>query len=242
MPSLLEQQQDFASRILGSGAAAGLTVYRANAFGNWGKALAAAYPIARKIVGAEFFDGMAYEYAHAHPSTSGDLNEYGAHLPEFVAAFAHTQDLPYLADVARMEWLAHRAYYAADSMQFNMESLTGIRPQNYTALLPRLAASCGVMASHWPLARIWAVHQDDYRGEVDVNLAAGPDRILVHRPRWRAEVSSLSPGDYSFLASALGGAGLGEALERAAAAHPAFDSAVALAAWVKAGVIASLEP
>ena len=242
MPSLLEQQQDFASRILGRGTAAGLAVYRANAFGNWGKALAAAYPVARKIVGAEFFDGMAREYARAHPSTSGDLNEYGAHLPEFVAAFAHTQDLPYLADVARMEWLAHRAYYAADPAPFDLKGLSFMDSNLHAALRPILAPACALMASDWPLARIWAVHQDDYLGEVDVNLAAGPDRILVHRPRWRAEVSSLSASDYRFLEAALGGATLGEALERAAAGDPAFNPAIALASWVQAGVIASLEP
>lgn len=242
MPSPLEQQQDFAALILGSGAAVGVAAYRANAFGNWGKALAGAYPIVRKIVGADFFERMARGYARAHPSTSGDLNEYGAQMPEFAAASAHTRDLPYLADVARMEWLAHRAYYAADPVPFDFKVESFMDSNSYAALRPILAPACALMASDWPLARIWTVHQDDYLGEFDVNLAAGPDRILVHRPRWRAEVSSLSAGDYGFLAGALAGAALGEALERAAAVDSAFDPAVALAAWVKAGVIASLEP
>ena len=110
MRSLLEWQSGFAASLLGRGGAPGVSVYRSNAFGNWAQALAGAYPIARKVVGADFFEGLAREYARAYPSASGDLNEYGAHLAEFVAAFPHTQDLPYLPDVARMEWLAHRAY------------------------------------------------------------------------------------------------------------------------------------
>jgi hypothetical protein len=205
-------------------------VYRGNVFGNWAQALAGAYPIVRKIVGADFFDGLARQYARAHPSASGDLNEYGAQLPDFVAAFPATQDLPYLPDVARMEWLAHRAYYAEDAALFNLRTLDG-----YSVL--RLAPACALLVSEWPLARIWTVHQDDYEGEIDVDLRSGPDRILVHRPGWRAQVRSLATGDYRFLDSVREKRTLEEALEAAAAEDAAFDPSLALARWVDAGVI-----
>lgn len=231
MPSLLEAQARFAEALLGRAGAPGLAVYRGNVFGNWSQALAGAYPIVRKIVGEEFFEGLAREYARAHPSASGDLNEYGAQLAEFVAAFAPTQDLPYLPDVARMEWLAHRAYYAADAAPFGLEALD---ESSRLALTP----PCALLASEWPLARIWTVHQDDYEGEIDVDLGAGADRILVHRPRWRAQVRSLAPGDYRFLDCARRARTLGEALEAAAAEDPGFDPSLALAGWVDAGVIA----
>jgi hypothetical protein len=234
MHSLHELQAQFGAALLSRGGSPGMQVYRSNVFGNWSKALAAAYPIARKIVGEEFFEGLAREYARAHPSTSGDLNEYGAQLAEFVAAFPHTQDLPYLPDVARMEWLAHRAYYAADAAPFDLTKTSDSDPE---ALRPRLAPACALLVSDWPLARIWVVHQDDYAGEVAVDLRGGPDRILVHRPRWRVQVRSLAPADYRFLDMARQGKRLGEALEAAAAEDPAFDPSFALAGWVDVGVI-----
>src|SRR5687767_15785454 len=190
MPSLLEAQARFADALLGRAGPPGMAVYRGNVFGNWAQALSSAYPIMRKIVGEEFFRGLAREYAAAHPSASGDLNEYGAQLAPFVADFARTQDLPYLPDVARMEWLAHRAYYAADAAPFDV---TGISHSNPQALRPRLAPASALLASDWPLARIWVVHQDDYAGEVAVDLRSGPNRILVHRPRWRVQVRALAP-------------------------------------------------
>lgn len=230
MPSLLERQSHFAAELLGRAGPPGMAVYRSNVFGNWAQALTSAYPIVRKIVGEEFFQGLAHEYARAHPSGSGDLNEYGSALGEFVAEFAHTQDLPYLPDVARMEWLAHRAYYAQDPKPFSYESLS-----EFSRLV--LAPPCALLVSKWPLARIWTVHQDDYEGEIDVDLRAGPDRILVHRPRWRAQVRSLAPSDYRFLDMARQGKTLGEALEAAVVEDPAFDPSLALAGWVDAGVI-----
>lgn len=210
-----------------------MQAYRGNVFGNWSKALAGAYPIVRKIVGAEFFKGLAREYALAHPSTSGDMNEYGAQLAGFVASFPQTQDLPYLPDVARMEWLAHLAYHAADSRPFDFKALPAL-PENPRL---RLAPSCTLLVSGWPLARIWETHQDDWRGAIDVDLQAGPDRILIHRPRWRVEVCSVAPGDYRFLESALGGATLGAALEAACTLDASFDASMALATWVRKGVV-----
>jgi uncharacterized protein len=227
-------QSRFAAALFAGSGPPGMAVYRANVFGNWAQALSSAYPIVRKVVGEQFFQHLAREYAHAQPSVSGDLNEYGERLAEFLAGFDHTQDLPYLPDVARMEWLAHRAYYAADGNAIDFKKLHGPSPEN---LRLALAPACALLASPWPLARIWTVHQDDYEGEIEVNLRAGPDRILVHRPRWRVQVRSLAPGDYRFLDIARQGRTLGEALEAAAAADPAFEPSRALAGWVDAGVI-----
>jgi hypothetical protein len=234
MPSLPEYQAGFAAALLDRGGDAGLLAYRANVFGNWARALAGAYPVVRKIVGAEFFEAMAREYALAHSSRSGDLNEFGGDLPAFLARFEDVQDLPYLPDVARMEWLAHVAYYAADPVPFDL----GQCPAAASHL--RLAPGCSLLVSHWPLGRLWDVHQDDYAGAIDVDLAAGPDRILVHRPRWRAAVTPLAPGDFGFLDGIGRGESLGAALE-AAATDPDFDPGVALAHWVAEGVIVNRE-
>lgn len=231
MPSLHERQARFGDALLCAGGSPGMQVYRGNVFGNWGKALAGAYPIVRKIVGAEFFEALARRFALAHPSAGGDLNEYGAELAQFVADFPHTTDLPYLPDVARMEWLAHRAYFAADAAPFDFGTALPENPRF------RLAPSCALLASPWPLGRLWAVHQDHYFGPVDVDLAAGPDRIVVHRPRWRVQVRSLALGDHRFLESVLGGVALGSALEAAASVDPAFDASRALAHWVDNGVL-----
>jgi hypothetical protein len=199
-----------------------LAVYRGNVVGACTKALAGAYPIVAKIVGESFFEGMAREYLRRFPSTSGDLNEFGDSLAQFVAHFAHTQDLPYLPDVARMEWLAHRAYYAADAAE---------------GPGPRLAPACALLTSRWPLARIWEVHQDDYQGEFSVDLDAGPEQILVYRPRFRVLVGAISAGGYRFLERLRAGAPPAAALDAALVAEPGFDLGAALAAWVEAGVI-----
>jgi hypothetical protein len=226
MRSLLELQREFGDELLGAGGAAGMAVYRGNAFGNWHGALAGAYPVVRRIVGEAFFEALARDYARACPSQSGDLNEYGAALAQFVERYDGTRDLPYLPDVARLEWLAHRAYFAADPAHFDFSRPTEVR----------LAPACELMASAWPVARIWEAHQEGGRPEL-VNLSAGGERALVHRPDWRVEVTALRPGDFHFLECLQAGETLGAALEAAVSADPAFVPQLALATWVHAGVL-----
>lgn len=227
MPSLLEQQRAFAAALLERVADPRLRVYRANVFGNWSAALAGAFPIVRAIVGPAFFELVARDYARASPSTSGDLHEYGAQMPAFLDGYAQAGDLPYLPDVARMEWLAHLAHYAADAPPFDLSRPTEVR----------LAPDCALLESDWPLRRIWDAHQEG-GDPATVDLGAGPDRILVHRAGWRMEVCSLRAGDHRFLERLQAGDALGRALEAAVAADAAFVPRAAFAAWVQAGVIA----
>ncbi|MGA8051539.1 MAG: DNA-binding domain-containing protein [Burkholderiales bacterium] len=215
-----------------------LAVYRGNVVGAAGKALAGAYPIVVKIVGEEFFEGLAREYLRVHPSVGGDLNEFGESFAEFVAGFPHTQDLPYLADVARMEWLAHRAHYAADAEALDLGRLGAVPEEAYGRLRLSLAPGCALMASCWPLARVWEVHQDDFEGEFSVDLDSGPQRILIYRPNYRVLVGVLGAGGYRFLQAVASGAPLAGAVDAALAAEPDFALGTALAAWVEAGVIA----
>ncbi len=71
-----------------------LAIYRGNMNANAARALAATYPIICKLVGDEFFGGVARAYCRQHPSVSGDLNELGAHLADFIGAFPPAQSLP----------------------------------------------------------------------------------------------------------------------------------------------------
>jgi hypothetical protein len=256
MSQLDRLQRSFATALAHAGEAAGiaplfagdaarvlerLAVYRGNVIGASTNALANAYAIVAKIVGAEFFAGMAREYLRRHPSTSGDLNTLGGHFADFVAEFPHVQDLPYLPDVARMEWLAHLAYYASDDAPLDLGRLAAIPPESHGSMRLVLAAGSALLESPWPLARIWEVHQDDFAGEFAVDLASGPDRILVHRPRFRVHVEALTPGAFAFLQRAHAGAPLAASLEAALAAEAGFDLAAAITHWVETRVICAFD-
>jgi len=217
-----------------------LAIYRANVAANAAGALASIYPIVRTLVGNEFFEGLAHAYCGAHPSASGDLNELGEHLAEFLPAFAPAQALPYLPDVAHLEWLAHRAHYAADHAPLDVGNLTSLSEDDYARLAVMLHPAVAVVSSAYPLFRIWEVHQDDYRGEFAVDLAAGGERVVVYRPQFRAAVARLAPGEAIFLTAVARGKRLGPALEDARNHDPGFDFASSLQNWTLANIVVEL--
>src|SRR5262245_50676916 len=111
-----------------------LGVYRSNLVGSTTHALTAAYPVVAKVVGAEFFAAMAREFAKCVPSKDGDLNWFGVQLAEFLEGFAPVRELPYLPDLARLEWSVHRAHYAADVAPLDVIRLAGVAPAEQPGL------------------------------------------------------------------------------------------------------------
>ena len=205
-----------------------IALYRGNVLAARTKALQAAYPVLAKIVGEEFFAGLAREYMQAHPSTSGDLNGFGAELGSFLAGFAPAAELPYLPDVARMEWALHSAHYAADHPPFDLARFAAVPTDKHAGLRFDFHPAVTLLQSDYPLARIWQVHQDDYSGEFSVDFDGGPYFVVVQRPRWRAEARDIDAAGFAFLHELKRGESLGAAVEAAFAQRPDFDLGGAL--------------
>jgi len=252
MPDVLELQTELARALDGEPASESLlrlfagdapdvdrrlAVYRGNLLGTATHALAAAYPVIAKVVGGEFFEAMAREYARYSPSTSGDLNQYGVRLPEFLERFAPVRELPYLPDLARLEWAVHRAHYGADVDPLDVMRLVAVAPAQQSDLRLRLNPLCALFESPYPLARIWEVHQNDYTGEFSVQFENGPFHALVLRPRFRAHAVAIGPGEYVLLCRIAAGATLSDALDQALLAQPDFDLDAALRRWVELLVV-----
>jgi hypothetical protein len=234
---LLEVQQDMASA-LGNAAESSLAahwldgdaalverrlaIYRANVTASATKALAAAYPVIRQVVGETFFEGLARAYQRQVPSMSGDLSDYGAAFAGFVSEFPHTQSLPYLPDLARLEWAVHRAYGAQDAQPWDQQSLARVTPAQQPAIHFDWAAGTSLVDSPFPIARVWLIHQPDFDAEFNVDWSV-QECALVSRDGFRVVVSALGAGDAAFIASSLAGNALGASAETALAAEPGFD-------------------
>ncbi len=239
MADLLRLQSDFAaalrdrdrvadaSRWIAGDADGRLALYRANMVAAADKALSSAYPVIRQVVGAEFFHGLAREYQRGTPSTSGDLGEYGAAFDAFLAGFEHVQGMPWLPDLARVEWAAHRAYGAADAPDWDAASLGAVEPGRQDAIRFQWSPSLAVVRSTWPVVRVWTIHQPGHDGEFGVEWDV-PETALVARDGFVVTVAACAPADADFIEASLAGATLGDAAAATLAAHPDFDLAALL--------------
>jgi hypothetical protein len=208
--------------------AARIGVYRNNVFGNYRKVLAATFPVVRRLVGDAFFDAAADHFVPGHPSTRGDVNRYGGEFAVFLAAYPPARELAYLADVARLEWAIDQAGIAADAGPLDTTALAAVAADALAHLRLVLHPAARLLASPYPVLRIWQVNQPGYPGDLRIDLGEGPDTLLVTRGTNGVTVERIGRGDHTLLAALAANATLGSAAEAAAAAEPAFDLGVAL--------------
>lgn len=216
--------------------ASALDIYRNNYRGNLHGALAAAYPVIEQIVGADFFRMLVYQFIDHHPSRSGNLHHYGAALADFLTTFIPAQTLPYLADVATLEWACHVAYYAADSSSFEVTRLQSIPPEQYANLVWRCAPASQVCYSNYPVAIIWQAHQSDTFHD-PINLDSGGGSVLVNRIAGTVEVTPLTAAQADWLQRLQSGTAMGAATHATLATYPDFDLSATLSYFVTQGVL-----
>jgi hypothetical protein len=90
-----------------------------------------------RILGREAFGALAQHFWHAHPPERGDLGEWGADLPDFIASREQLADVPYLPDSARLDWAVHRATRAVDLPTPQLTSQPTPQPSPQPGAQPR---------------------------------------------------------------------------------------------------------
>ena len=241
MSSLPDRQRRFAAALIAEDAPSGrMAIYRHSIRRNYRNALGATYPVVKALVGAAFFDAAVDALVAVHASTSADLNVYGDRLARFLEGYVHAAPLPYLPDVARLEWAIDEVHRAADvgvSPEDVLGAFARVPSDTLGALHLRLAPACRLVASRFPILAIWRSNQRDYAGDRRVDLDDGGVRVLVRRDAAAIPLERLNEGDYAFLSSLASAVALGHAVERATSADPTFDLAASLRKYIASSTI-----
>jgi hypothetical protein len=243
MPALRELQAGFAAALFDREAAANfaprvrardipaerrLRIYRNNLFASLAEALAAVYPVTRRLVGEDYFTQAARGYIAAHPSRCGDVHRYGGCFAGYLGGCPGGEALPYLPDVARLEWGYHSAFHAEQQPPIDIDGLRAVPPGDYPRLRLVLQPSARLLASDFPVLRIWQVNQPDWAGDPAVDLAEGGIRLLILRQGVEVAFIAIGAGEHAWLQGLAEGLTLFEAQQRATTTEPDFDLGVAL--------------
>jgi hypothetical protein len=200
-----------------------IEIYRHNVFSALRGGLGDLYPIIKNIVGDDYFQAAADVYIRQTPSPSGDLNDFGETFSAFLKHYAPASELPYLGDVAAMEWAWHRAYDAADADGLDLARLAALPPELHAALVFTVHPSLRLVASPYPLFDIWRVNQPGYEGEMRVDWDTRGDKLAVSRPEFEVQMQQLDAGGFAFLAACAQGDALEAAASKAFEADAAFS-------------------
>lgn len=146
----------------------GLSVYRNNVHSSLAAALAAQFPVVQRLVGKDFFAGLASDYVCSHPPTDPSLTFYGKDFADFIEQREDCRPVPYLADVTRLELADQHALHASDTPALAVSSLLALPPEQLADAVFLLHDSTTLLASRWPVQHIF-----------EENLKAEPATIVL---------------------------------------------------------------
>ena len=215
-------------------------VHRNNVVAGLVEALEARFPAVEKIVGKEFFVAMARAFIQKRPPRSLLLATYGDEFAEFIGAFEPAHELPYLADVARIEAARTRTYHAADAAPLGASELAQLDAKALSDLRVDLHPSLEIVRSAHPVVTIWAMNSGAQKLE-PIEAWPAEDALIV-RPYLDVEVRLLPPGGAAFLRALAEGRSLGVAADAALADDAAFDLTGSLAALIGRGLAIGCPP
>jgi hypothetical protein len=211
-------------------------VYRNNVAQGLGNALAARFPVIRRLLGAEYFTALAGVYAAQHRPETPVLMLWGQSFSDFLAGFEPLAGYPYLADVARIEHARGIAFHAADVVPINPARLAGADPAQ---LRLGLHPSVQVLRLGFPAVSIWAANQP---GATPAPLPAAPETALIlRRPDHEVPVTAITSADAAMVAALAGGAPLLAAAEAALALDPGHDPNPLLLHLMQSGALTEPE-
>ncbi len=127
---------------------------------------------------------MAHDYVVQDPPRSPLLFQYGESFAQFIDGFAPAAPIPYLADVARLEYLRGLAYHAADAEPLPAAAFAALDGGRLAAFKVRLHPSVFVLASDYPVVTIWEANRGGYgRADQSARERGCADREALHRGR-----------------------------------------------------------
>jgi Putative DNA-binding domain len=214
-------------------------VYRNNVTLSLIGALEANFPAVKRLVGGEFFAGMAKLFVRAHPPKSRLLAEYGDELAAFIETFEPLAAYPFIPDVARLERLWLDSYHEADAPVLDGAQLAKLDPDALFASRFAVHPAARLFAS--PYAAVSIMSANRAEGEVPEIDPAQPGFGLVTRPLLQVDVRTISASSHFFLIRLIEGHSLAEAAEAGMEKDPAFDLAANLQGMLAAGVFTSLK-
>lgn len=199
---LHDVQRNFAAALFGGEAtlplagdpdrlSTGIAIYANNVFHRLAEGLRDAFPTVGQLVGDECFKALAVGFVRAVRPGERHLLRCLEGFPAFLDDHPVATDLPFLADVARLELAYLRAYHDTDAV-----AAPAMRSTAEFALHP----TAHLMSSPHPIFEIWSAHRP--HGPALEDVEPGPCKLVVFRPDVDVIVRPLGSALYAALAQA----------------------------------------
>ncbi len=183
--------------------------------------LASTFPVCQKLVGEEFFRALAREYAFNFPPSSPLMIYYGDQFSQFLGNLKPAQQVPFLADIADIEYKLIKSYHAADGQMFDAQTIAQVPQKELDRAKLKFHPSFFWSTSRFPAHTI---HSRAQTGETLENVDfEQPQITLVCRPEWEVKTAAANPAHKAGLTALVAGFSLSTAVDIGQKSNPSFD-------------------
>jgi len=234
MPDLASFQRQFAAALMAEGQgeppfrAQAFAVYRNTSARGVVEALRASYPTVDMLLGEEAFTQIALEFRRDQPPKGPVLSDYGREFAGFLRCQPWTCELPYIADVAWLDWLWLESFLAPDAIN------TAQQPSSISKIGLHPAARFAWLAT--PAMTIWLAHRDPW-SMAELEPAWVEEGALFTRPGSNVRAEATDAAFHRLLTACIAPASVAEVVTSVAAEFPNSDLPELLRRGVAGGAL-----
>jgi len=201
------------------------------------EALEESFPAIATILGGESFNSLARDYIAGIRQEPLNLNSIGAGLPAFLTRSELTRSLPFLPDLAGLEWAIIECFHAERHPPFDMSVCSDWGLDEWSEAKIEFQPATCLLRSAWPIRELRDAREVE-RSEIDIDLVDRPDRVLIHRVEFDVVTESLDDADALIFESLAQGCRLGEvSLTLAEAGAEPARMGELFAHWTASGLV-----
>lgn len=199
----------------------GIAIYRRNLLANARRGLSLSFPTLFELLDSNDSDELVAEFLKSSPPNQGDWGQWGGDLAAFLKTHRLSEEYPYLADCAALDWQVHCGLQGPD-WSVDSQSLARLGDTEPEKLHVVLNPNVALLTSDYPIFDIYQAHHLESETEREAAftkarqlLQAGPETTttMIYRPEFQPKISQLSDSEALFMQALLADQSLGEALD-----------------------------
>jgi len=254
MPSLAETQASLRRAIVAPetakvalsmlvaprGAKRRLAIYQRHYHEGLSRHLLGRFPTVEWLLGSDRMRALVDAFIRVSPPKAPCMAEYGVDFTNFIAWDHATHNLPYLEDVAWLDWHLGDAAVAVDQRPIEIGVLQAVPPDRLPDVTMTLQSGARYLGSGWPVDELVRVKLSENAPD---QLAFDPEPVSLEitGSRGRFGVRRLDAAAFKFRSAISQGQPLGFAMQRALETDSAFDVPLGLASVFADGLVVTVK-
>lgn len=170
------------------------------------------FPVIKAFVGADWLEAALKKFVVAHPPVSACLVEYGKFFSDFLMDFEPAQEMPYLTDIASLEWAIHKCQNGIDEESFVFDETDKKDMVQLDNLDLKIIAAHAIVNSSFPLIDLWQLGMG-FEPEEEIDLNRGGGIIFLGKINGEVKLFPISNEEKNFFSALAQGQTLRNSVE-----------------------------